>query len=267
MQAEEYRRMYVLESHYWWFVARRRLALGMLGGSLGREGTPFRDRSDRPDRVHLPQTLDLGCGTGAVLEELSAFSDPIGLDMSPLALQFCRERGLSRLLIGRGEWLPLRSESVDAVIALDVFEHIDDDEAAFREAVRVLRPGGVLVLSVPAFKSLWGPHDVALMHFRRYRSSLVRKRLENAGLRVERISYAIFFLFPLVAVIRFFEKRRSGAPKASLPELPKWLNGALIRLQALEGALIRRVSLPWGSSVVALARKDLGTPQENTKAA
>lgn len=244
MQAEEYRRMYELESHYWWFVARRRLALGLLRGGL-------RSRAET-ERL---QTLDLGCGTGAVLEELTAFSEPIGLDMSPLALRFCRERGLKRLLIGRGEWLPLRSETLDAVIALDVFEHIDDHSAAFREAARALKPGGVLVLSVPAFKSLWGPHDVALMHFRRYRRSEVHRQLEAAGLEVERLSYAIFFLFPLVATIRFFEKRRRGAPRASLPDLPRWLNRFLIGLQAVEAALIRWFSLPWGSSVVAIARK------------
>lgn len=250
MQADEYRRMYELESHYWWFVARRRLALGLLRRSMGAG----KDRSLWTGQTK-PITFDLGCGTGAVLEELSAFSEPVGLDMSTLALQFCRERGLSRLLIGRGERLPIRNESMHAVIALDVFEHIDDHAAAFREAARVLRPGGVLVLSVPAFRSLWGPHDVALMHFRRYRGPEVRAQLESAGLEVERLSYAIFFLFPLVAAIRFFEKRRRGEARASLPVLPHWLNQALIGLQTFEATLIRRISLPWGSSVVAVARK------------
>lgn len=253
MQADEYRRMYGLESHYWWFVARRRLALGLLknGLGLGKGGDP----TDPDESTSKRLTLDLGCGTGAVLEDLQSISQPIGLDMSPLALQFCQERGLCRLLIGRGEWLPLRSNTIDAVVALDVFEHIEDDAAAFREAARVLRPGGVLVLSVPAFMSLWGPHDVALMHFRRYRRALVRSRLEDAGFEVVRLSYAIFFLFPLVALIRFFEKRRKGEARASLPELPAWLNRSLIWLQSFEAAIIRTISLPWGSSVVAVARK------------
>lgn len=241
MQADEYRRMYELESHYWWFVARRRLALRLLRRSLRKNGRP--------------RILDLGCGTGAVLQELAQFSEPIGLDMSPLALDFSRSRNLSRLIVGRGERVPIRTGSLDAVVALDVFEHIEEHAAAFAEAARILRPGGVLVLSVPAFKSLWGPHDVALMHFRRYRKQEVRLQLERAGLTVEKLSYAIFALFPVVATIRFFEKRRTGEARASLPSLPSWANKGLIGLQGFEASMISAASLPWGSSVVAVARK------------
>lgn len=206
-------------------------------------------------QIDPPIILDLGCGTGAVLQELAQIGSAAGLDMSPIALGFCRERGLSNLVIGRGERIPMRDACFDAVIALDVFEHIEDDAAAYREVARVLKPGGILVLSVPAFKSLWGPHDVALLHFRRYRLSEVRARLRKAGLEPRRLSYAIFLLFPLVALIRFFEKRKQGEAKASLPKLPNWLNRALIALQAAEAALVTLLPLPWGSSVVGLARK------------
>jgi SAM-dependent methyltransferase len=241
VNADEYTKMFQLEDRYWWFVGRRNLALTLL-----RSAVP---------KISKPKVVDLGCGTGVVLRELSAWSDPIGVDMSPLALGYCRERGLGRLVQGDGARLPLRNESIDAMIGLDIFEHIQDDRAAFREAFRVLKPGGVLVLSVPAFQSLWGPHDVALMHFRRYRRPEMRQRLEEAGFRVRRLSYSVFFLFPVVVVWRLFEKRKKGPAKASLVSVPAWMNRALIALQNLETAMIQSLDLPFGSSVVAVAEK------------
>ncbi|MFN8218942.1 MAG: methyltransferase domain-containing protein [Fimbriimonadales bacterium] len=239
MNPSEYERMYSLEDRYWWFVARRRLALGLLRRFAARGGT----------------VLDLGCGTGVVLGELGETGPAVGLDMSPLALGFCRQRGLNGLVLGDGQYLPFARDSFDGLIGLDIFEHIPDDELAFRESFRVLKPGGVLVLSVPAFMSLWGPHDIALMHFRRYRLREAVSRLRKAGFRIEKASYSIFFLFPLVVIVRFFEKRRKGEAKANLVPVPDWANRLLIALQDLEAKLIHAISLPWGSSVVVVARK------------
>lgn len=239
MNPDEYTRMFEMEDRYWWFVGRRRIALALF---------------DRYRRAG-DQFLDLGCGTGVVLTELESRGRPVGLDMSPLALGFCRRRGLTRLVRGDATAMPLQTDWSTAIIALDVFEHIESDTAAFAEAYRALAPGGILVLSVPAFQSLWGPHDVALMHFRRYTHRELRKRLVAAGFQVERLSYSVFFLFPIVVIVRFFEKRKKGPAKASLVALPGWINGFLIGVQTLEAFLISKFSLPWGSSLLAVARK------------
>ncbi len=235
--------MFSLEDHYWWFVGRRRLALGLLKRALA------------PRLEDRPRVLDLGCGTGVVLRELGQWAEPIGVDMSPHALGFCRQRGLDETVQGDGICLPIQSNTIDAVIGLDIFEHIENDVAAFAEAYRVIRPGGYVVLSVPAFKSLWGPHDIALMHHRRYRRSEIRSRLEQAGFQVTKACYSVFFLFPIVVIWRIFEKRKKGPAKASLVSVPNWLNRLLIGFQETEAWLIARTNLPWGSSVIAVGKK------------
>lgn len=253
LNTDEYAKMFALEDRYWWFVARRRLALGFL-----MRGLRFRP----PPSSSRPEILDLGCGTGAVLAELASWATPIGLDMSPLALAFCQKRGIQRLAIGDGTAMPFEAGVFDAMIGLDVFEHIEDDAKAFAEAFRVLEPGGRLVLSVPAFRFLWGPHDVALHHFRRYTRREVIERLRQAGFVVERCSYSVFLLFPLLVVWRVIEKRKKGPAKASLVAVPEWANRLLISIQAAEAWLTRWMDLPWGSSVVAVARKpELPHPQ------
>ena len=241
MNPEEYTRMFQLEDHYWWFVARRRLALALL--------FHFVNGSEK-------KVMDLGCGTGVVLHDLAAEkASPVGVDMNRLALGMSRSRGEFDLVQADGTALPFEANSFDAAIGLDVFEHIKDDVQAFRECARVLKPGGILVLSVPAFKWLWSPHDVALHHFRRYRAPEMRERLLEAGLEPIKLSYSVFFLFPLVLLVRCFERNNHGEAKASLPKVPEWLNRFLIRLGDLEASLLRGIRLPWGSSVIAVARK------------
>ena len=240
MNIAEYAKMRQAEDHYWWFVSRRRLALALL------------------DRF-APQSadvLEVGSGTGALLTELQETKRAIGLDFSPLAIGYCRERGLTNLLVGNAERLPFRDTSFDAVVSLDTLEHVPDHESAVAGIARSLRPGGVLVLNVPAFRWLWGPHDVALMHHRRYTKSQVRDLLSSHGLRLEKLSYSVFLLFPFVVLLRFLDKFKWGPPKVSLPRVSTPTNRFLVKLQDMEARWILAGSLPWGSSVIAVAKKD-----------
>lgn len=238
MQKDEYARMRSLEDHYWWFVSRRRLALRLL-----QEMAP----GDGP-------VLDVGCGTGALLEQLQETRESAGADLSSLALGFAHERGIKNLVQADAQALPYDEASFEACISLDVIEHVPDDRAAVREIARVLKPGGSAIINVPAFKWLWGPHDVALMHQRRYTRREMKELLESEGLVVNRISYGVFFLFPIVLVMRLADKL-SKRKEVKLPGVPEGANKMLIRLMDFEAQLMKRVPLPWGSSVVAAATK------------
>jgi SAM-dependent methyltransferase len=239
MNVEEYAKMREAEDHYWWFVSRRRLALGLL------------DRyASSAERV-----LDVGSGTGALLSELQSKRRAVGLDFSPLAVGFCRQRGLEGVLVGNAEQLPFLPGAFDAIVSLDTLEHVPDHVSAVRGIARSLGPGGVLVLNVPAFRWLWGPHDVALMHQRRYTKGEVRRLLEDAGLTVEKLSYSVFLLFPVVVLLRLLDKFKRGPAKVALPKVSGPFNRFLVKLQDMEARWIAAGSLPWGSSVIAVARK------------
>lgn len=225
------------EDHYWWFVSRRRVALSLL-------------------QEHCPdgKVLDIGCGTGAVLQELQASREAEGVDFSELALEFGRKRGLTGLTLADAQALPFSDGSFQAVVSLDTLEHVPDDAKALSEMARILSPGGIVILNVPAFQWLWGPHDVALMHHRRYTRAQLKQRMDEAGFDVVFASYGVFFLFPAVVVLRVLDKlrRREGV---ELPRVPNWLNRTLIGLMEAESRIMRRLPLPWGSSVVAVGRR------------
>lgn len=242
MQTDEYAKMRASEDVYWWFVARRRLALSLVR-RFAQAG---------------PRILDVGCGTGAVLSELASVGPTTGLDFSVVALQFAAERGLRPLVLGDAQKLPFHEGVFDVVVSLDTVEHVPDDGAAVGGVFRSLRPGGVFVMNVPAFAWLWGPHDVALMHCRRYTRGQVRDVLEAAGFQVELLTYSVFFLFPIVVFMRLCERFRKGPAQVRLPEVAKGLNTFLVKLMDFEASILAKVPLPWGSSVVAVARKPLG---------
>jgi ubiquinone/menaquinone biosynthesis C-methylase UbiE len=246
----EYERMYRLEDSYWWFVGRHDLVLTFLHKTFGPP----------PNTLRI---LDIGCGTGAMSQKMTAWGEVTSADFSPLALDFCRRRRLTRVCEADAMDLPFEDDLFDVIVALDILEHLPDDCAAMREFHRVLRPGGYVVATVPAYESLWSSHDVALMHFRRYVAGEVRDRFVAAGMQIRKLSYAMTLLFPVVWLVRRFtalrEKRQSDAlrtPTASLVAVPGLANRLLVGLLRLENRVIGCLpALPFGVSVYCLAQK------------
>lgn len=239
-----------LEDWYWWFVARREAAL--------------RFTEDFQPRGAALRVLDAGCGTGALLDRLEGRPgmEVFGLDFSGQALAYTRRRCHVSLVQGDLTCLPFPNSTFDVVTALDVVEHVREDEEALREVLRVLRPGGVLLISVPAFRFLWSGHDTALQHFRRYTTGEIGRLMGRAGFRVSKLTYLLWLLFPAFVVQRLLAKlrRSDDNPQAQLVPVSAAVNRFLIRLQGAELALARHLNLPFGATVFCVAQKPSHKP-------
>jgi SAM-dependent methyltransferase len=240
---EEYRRMADLEGIGWWYVGMRGIARALL--------TPLLPKDPQGSR----RILDAGCGTGWNLQELSSFGHTYGVDLSPLAVITTQRRG-GRVAQGDVLGLPYETASFDVVTSFDVLYHawIKDDTQAVKELSRVLRPGGLMLLKVPALKILWGAHDEAVHSRHRYTRSEVEALLARAGLTLIRSTYANSLLFPVLLTRRVLDRllNRHGSDVALLPPLLEQIFGTLLRIEA---GLIRVFDLPLGASVFAVARK------------
>lgn len=244
VKPSELEKMAKLEDRYWWFVGRRFI----VGALLRRFWRP-------PDNP--PLILDLGCGTGGTFPLLRRFGTVVGLDASLTALRFAYRRGKTTLVLGDGQHLPFASASFDLVAVLDVLEHLDDDEGALREIFRVLKKGGAVVFTVPAFMSLWSVHDIALEHRRRYLVGELAAKLRRAGFHIRQLSFAICPVLPVVFVFRKVQNwlMRGKEAATALIELPDPFNRLLIALLQLEAVLLPHCRLPFGVSLVGVAEK------------
>lgn len=245
MNLLEYEKMYQSEESNWWYTGRRDLIMKAV--------RKFRDTSEDKSM----QILDAGCGTGINLRYLKAYGKAYGLDISKEALKFSRIRGPSPLICGSLDKLPLKSKQFDLIVALDVIEHIQDDQAAVRELNRILRPGGCLILTVPAFQLLWSNHDLAVHHKRRYTRSELCDILRLGGFEIKRATYWNFFLFLPVVAMRMLKRATlcKQENKTDLIELPASLNQIFYGLLKVENIILDWLELPLGVSVMCICRK------------
>ncbi|MBI4635706.1 MAG: class I SAM-dependent methyltransferase [Candidatus Rokubacteria bacterium] len=245
METILYDQFYRIEEEHWWFVARREIILDQL-----RRYAPFPTAND---------ILDVGCGTGIMLQCLQGFGRVQGFDFSPEALAYCRRRvgGSVPLTLGTlGEKPPFPPRTFDVITLLDVIEHIEDDQAAVRGARDLLRPGGVVICTVPAHPFLWSGHDVLNQHKRRYTARELRRTIAGAGLRIEKFSYFNTLLAPAVFAARLATpRRRRLEPRSDFKVYPRWLNILLTRIFLLEKPLLRLANAPFGVSLLCVARR------------
>ena len=243
MQSHHYPILYQVEETHWWYVGRRRIIQ-----SLVERIRAMLNKSN-------PRILDVGCGTGANLKMLATLGKAEGVDISPQAVEFCRQRGLDSVKLGAAEQLPFENDSFDIVTSLDVIEHLDDDVAGLREMRRVLRPDGHLLLFVPAFMFLWGVQDDVSNHRRRYTLPSLLQAVEAAGFDVEWSSYAnISFFLPVLvvrSVMRWLGLRADTEYGINISPM----NGPFSRLFAAERYVFKGGKLPFGVSAVCIARR------------
>jgi SAM-dependent methyltransferase len=246
MKAEMYRLTYESEEVLWWYHGMNQLTDLLL---------------DQDPDLRSEDILDAGCGTGGMMERLRRRGRVIGFDLSPVALEFCRKRQLTRLLQASTTALPFKDASFDLVTSFDVLTSLPPETHAlvFREFARVLRPHGHLLVRVAAYDRVRGEHDRASRVVYRYRRSGLARALQSAGYKVERITYANSVLLPVALAKRVWEARRPDTPEDEvqsdfwLPPAP--VNAFLATVLRVENRIIRSgLSLPSGLSVVALAR-------------
>ena len=232
-----------VDEHHWWYRGRRRIIRAEL------------------DRLSLPagaRVLDAGCGSGRTLQELANYGQVSGIELNADAAELARGRGLGEVVIGRLEELPWDAGTFDLITCLDVIEHVPDDVTALEELRRVCRPGGRLLVTVPAYQALWSRHDEANHHYRRYSRPRLRAAAAAAGWRIERVSAFNSLLLAPAAAVRLAQRRR-GAGNGYTSDLdvgPAWLNDALEWPLALEARwLAGGRTLPAGLSLLALLRR------------
>lgn len=229
-----------IEGIHWWFVGRRQLIFNLLE-SLGKD----------------IRILDLGCNTGFLVNLLQQKGYEVyGCDSSEAAIAFGRQQGTRNLQVVEGNRLPFGDKEFDMILCLDVLEHLVDDRQGLQEIERVLKPGGLAIITVPAFNFLWGLQDKVSRHFRRYRASQIKKLAIQSGFNVKKLSYFNFFLFAPIALMRLAQKFYRPGRGSDFELNNRFVNKILEKIFLLEIKFLRRLNFPFGVSLLAILKKD-----------
>ena len=247
MKTEFEKTYHEVEAVHWWFLTRRELV-----HQLVRRAAP------NPSAA----ILEIGCSGGPLMKLLKAdgYTNVTGIDISEKAVNLCRERDLGKVMVMDAQVPDFPPASFDVITASDVLEHLRADRQAIAAWHKLLRPGGTVMIFVPAFKSLWSGHDVVNQHFHRYRAAELAEMLRAEGYEIERQGYWNFFLFLPVVLLRLTKRLLAGKnpqlPAGDLKPCPEPLNSVLTALLRLENwLLLKGLNFPWGVSAAVIARR------------
>lgn len=243
MEKRIYKLMAEIEADHWWFAGRR----AILKTVIKRVVSPRRDCC----------ILDAGCGTGGNLNLLSEFGHVVGMEFNQEAIQSTKGKRIGKTIRGKFPQLPFKKESFELIVVLDVLEHLDDDEDFLKGVASLLKPGGFVVVTVPAFSILWSEHDRIHHHRRRYRLNELDKVMDQAGLKVEYSSYFNFLLFPLVVVIRLVKEHMGIGKGSDDLAMPVGILNTLLRsIFSIERIPIGKIRIRFGVSIISCGKRD-----------
>ena len=252
MQKEDFADLYALEENFWWFAGMREITASVLDGFCKAENLKI---------------LDAGCGTGLNLEWLRRYASAkniFGLDYSSDAVSFCQAREQKNLAQGSVSDLPFADKSFDLITSFDVLVQLfgeTGDEQAIGEMFRVLKPNGLIFVRGAAYKWMRSGHDIAVNSQRRYTLSELKSKIENAGFRVLRSTYANTLLFPAAVIRRHLMKPlgigETGSDVKPLPQKMEWLNSFFTKNMLAEAKFLKnpKRNLPFGLSAICIAQK------------
>lgn len=241
MRKDLFEDLYTLEEQHWWHISKRRGVENYIQDYLKKKDAKI---------------LDVGCGTGKNLEQLKKFGQIYGLDSSSEAIKFCKKRGLKNIRLGKADDMPFQQNSFDLITLLDVLEHTDDNKT-LREAYRVLKKDGLLMLTVPALPWLWSEWDKILHHKRRYNKYGIISLLNNNNFNVIKATYLYSFLvFPALIIRKikqslFRKKEYSSDFQLSNP----LLNRIMGYVSNIEFKLAKKITIPIGTTILVIAKK------------
>jgi ubiquinone/menaquinone biosynthesis C-methylase UbiE len=243
MERSEYETLAAVELNHWWYGGMRSINAALLDPLYGQR--------------HDLRILDAGCGTGGDALFLQRYGDVVGIDYHHDAVDLSHERLPGRISQASVMQLPFQDDSFDLVTSFDVLYHhgVPDEMPALHEIRRILKPGGRVLIRLPAYEFLRSRHDRQVHTRRRYTARNVRMMLESAGFHVERISYGLSLLFPIPLVLRLAERFTDDTGDASAMTMPSPIVNHLLRWpMALEAAWIGMGrEFPFGLSIVCLA--------------